>query len=450
MKQKLTLLLSFLMIGFLASAQMKNDKTASKKSALVGIHFNALDITTPVTFKNAANTRNFARIDNMDYGISVSYWKGLTKTIDYSVRGGVVFHDYDQIDRASGAAIGKKSPIGIEIEPTLNFRPYRDNALISPFLTAGIGGGYYSGKLGGYIPAGAGVQVNFSNLTYVFVQSQYRFSLNKNVTKDNLFYSLGFAQSIGKAPQKAIEIPAAPAAPVVLDRDNDGIPDATDKCPDVAGTAALNGCPDKDGDGITDADDKCPDVAGLAKYQGCPIPDTDGDGVNDEEDKCISVKGFARYQGCPIPDTDGDGVNDEDDKCVNVKGTAANQGCPEISKAVIERINYAAKNVFFATGSFKLLPKSFTALNEVASLLKSDESLMIDVSGHTDSQGDEAKNQPLSENRAKAVKDYLVSKGIAESRLESAGFGSTKPVGDNKTAAGRAQNRRTELGVRNF
>ena len=89
-------------------------------------------------------------------------------------------------------------------------------------------------------------------------------------------------------------------------------------------------------------------------------------------------------------------------------------------------------------------------LNEVVELLKSDESLMIDVSGHTDSQGDEAKNQTLSESRAAAVKDYLVSKGIAESRLESAGYGSSKPLGDNKSAAGRAQNRRTELSVRNF
>jgi outer membrane protein OmpA-like peptidoglycan-associated protein len=75
---------------------------------------------------------------------------------------------------------------------------------------------------------------------------------------------------------------------------------------------------------------------------------------------------------------------------------------------------------------------------------------MIDVDGHTDSQGTEEKNQTLSENRAAAVKTYLVSKGISEDRLKSTGYGSTKPVADNKTAAGRAKNRRTELGVRNF
>jgi OmpA-OmpF porin, OOP family len=446
MKQKLSLLFSLLMIGFLATAQMKSNKFPNKKPTLVGIHFNALDITTPVTFKNAANTRNFTNILDMDYGFSVSYWKGLTNTIDLSTRAGLLFHDYNEDDR--NILNQNKTPVGVELEPTLNFRPYRDNALISPFLTAGIGGAYYTGKWSGYVPVGAGVQVNFSNISYLFIQSQYRFPLDKKVSKNSLLYSLGFAQSLNKvAPKEEVAIPV-PA--VVLDKDGDGIADANDKCPDVAGLASMNGCPDKDGDGITDADDKCPDVAGLAKYNGCPIPDTDGDGVNDEEDRCISVKGFARYQGCPIPDTDGDGVNDEDDKCVSVKGTAANQGCPEISKAVVDRINYAAKNVFFETGSYKLLPKSNTALNEVVKLLKSDETLMLDVSGHTDSKGDEAKNQTLSENRAKAVKDYLVSKGIAETRLESAGYGSSKPVGDNNTAAGRAQNRRTELGVRNF
>ncbi len=446
MKQKLTLLFSFLVVATLASAQMMDSKYSSaKKGTLVGIHFNALDIKTPVTLKSAAGTRSFSKIQDMDLGFGLSYWKGLTKTIDLSARAGVLFHDYAGDDRGELNQTDKE--VGIELEPTLNFRPYGDNSLLAPFLTGGIGAGMYSGKFGAYVPAGGGVQLNLRSTSYVFVQAQYRFSLTKDVMKDNVFYSLGIAQSIGQAKEK---VAALPPAPVVLDRDGDGVVDADDKCPDVAGTAALQGCPDKDGDGIGDAEDKCPDVSGLAKYQGCPIPDTDSDGVNDEDDKCPTVKGLARYQGCAIPDTDGDGVNDEDDKCLDRKGPASNQGCPEIDKAVVDKINYAAKNVFFATGSFKLLPKSFKALNEVSELLKSDETLMIDVDGHTDSQGNEEKNQTLSENRAKAVKDYLVSKGIAEDRLKSAGYGSSKPVGDNKTAAGRANNRRTELAVRNF
>ena len=235
-----------------------------------------------------------------------------------------------------------------------------------------------------------------------------------------------------------------------LDRDGDGVLDADDKCPDTPGLAALQGCPDRDGDGIADADDSCPDVAGTAKYKGCPIPDTDGDGVNDEEDKCITVKGLPRYQGCPIPDTDGDGVNDEEDKCPTRPGTVANQGCPEIAKEVIEKINFAAKNVFFATGSYKLLAKSNKSLNAVVDLMKKDSSLSLSIDGHTDAQGSDESNQVLSDNRAGAVKNYLIMKGVDASRLKSTGYGETKPVADNKTAAGRAKNRRTEMTVRNY
>ena len=245
-------------------------------------------------------------------------------------------------------------------------------------------------------------------------------------------------------------IPPAPPVPVVLDRDGDGVMDLDDKCPDVAGSVSLMGCPDRDGDGIADADDKCPDAAGTAKYEGCPVPDTDGDGVNDEMDKCPSVAGLAKYEGCPIPDKDSDGVNDEVDKCPTRAGDASNQGCPVIAKEVIEKINFAAKNVFFATGSYQLLAKSNKSLDEVVTLLKADESLMIDIDGHTDAQGSEESNQVLSDNRAGAVKTYFVSKGVAETRLKSAGYGELKPVADNTTSSGRAKNRRTEMVVRNY
>jgi outer membrane protein OmpA-like peptidoglycan-associated protein len=244
--------------------------------------------------------------------------------------------------------------------------------------------------------------------------------------------------------------PPPPPVPVVTDRDGDGVADVDDKCPDVAGSASLMGCPDRDGDGIADADDKCPDAAGTAKYQGCPIPDTDGDGINDEQDKCPTVSGMAKYEGCPIPDTDGDGVNDELDKCPTRAGDAANQGCPVIAKEVIEKVNFAARNVFFATGSYQLLPKSYSSLDGVVALMKSDETLMIDIDGHTDAQGSEESNQVLSDNRAGAVKNYFVSKGIDASRLKSSGYGELKPVADNNTAAGRAKNRRTEMTVRNY
>lgn len=443
MKQKLVLLFSLVLIASGLFAQMA-DKSATKKGTLFGIHFDAVDFKTPVTWKNANTSRDFTGLKNMDFGFSVSYWKGLTSKLDFSTKVNALIHNYAAEDRSESTT---KTEMGLELEPTLNARAFKDNAFINPFLTLGIGAGYYTGEFGAYVPTGVGVQFNFNSFTYLMLQAQYRWTLTKDNLKDNLLFSLGIAQNFGKEKVKVVP---PPPPPVVLDRDGDGVNDTDDKCPDVAGVASLQGCPDKDKDGIADGDDACPDVAGLAKYKGCPIPDTDGDGINDEQDKCVDVKGLARYQGCPIPDTDKDGVNDEEDKCPNRPGPASNQGCPEITKEVIEKVNMAAKNVFFASGSAKLLPKSFKSLDEVATIMKSDDLFQIQIDGHTDAQGDDAKNQTLSDNRAKAVKDYLVSKGVPESRTNSTGYGETKPVADNKTAAGRAKNRRVEMTVRNF
>jgi outer membrane protein OmpA-like peptidoglycan-associated protein len=183
-----------------------------------------------------------------------------------------------------------------------------------------------------------------------------------------------------------------------------------------------------------------------APIQAPPPADSDGDGISDDNDKCPNVKGLARYNGCPIPDTDNDGVNDEEDKCPALAGPASNQGCPEIKAEVKKRIDVAAKNVFFATGSSKLLAKSNVSLNEVAKILAEDPNLKLDVEGHTDNTGKPDKNQILSEERAKSVVDYLTIKaGVDASRLTSAGFGQDQPIADNKTAAGRAKNRRVDL-----
>ena len=179
------------------------------------------------------------------------------------------------------------------------------------------------------------------------------------------------------------------------------------------------------------------------------MPDSDGDGINDDNDKCADVKGVARYQGCPVPDTDKDGVNDEDDKCPNAPGEIDNEGCPKIEEAVIKKVNYTAKNIQFQPGSNKLIASSLKGLNDLAVLMNNDPSLLLKIDGHSDNTGDAARNKDLSEKRANAVKDYLIKKGVAADKLSAEGFGSEKPIADNKTAAGRAQNRRTEMTISN-
>jgi outer membrane protein OmpA-like peptidoglycan-associated protein len=236
----------------------------------------------------------------------------------------------------------------------------------------------------------------------------------------------------------------------IKDKDKDGVPDDIDNCPEEPGGVITNGCPDRDSDGIADKDDKCPDVAGLRKYNGCPIPDTDKDGVNDEEDKCPYVVGYGRYAGCPVPDTDGDGVNDENDNCPNEKGTADNKGCPaEIKKEIIEKVNYAAQKLQFSSAKAVLLPQSFKVLDDVVKVLNENPSINVFIEGHTSADGSLPFNMKLSEERANTVKNYLKSKGIAESRLTAKGFGPTQPLNSGKTMAEKSQNRRVELKLSN-
>jgi outer membrane protein OmpA-like peptidoglycan-associated protein len=138
-------------------------------------------------------------------------------------------------------------------------------------------------------------------------------------------------------------------------------------------------------------------------------------------------------------------VNDKEDKCPAVAGSKENSGCPVIKQEIVEKVNYAAKKIFFSVGSDKLLPASFNSLNEVARILKSNPTLQLSVEGHSDNVGKPASNLNLSQKRAEAVKNYLVQNGIEANRLEAKGFGQEKPVADNSTPEGRAANRRVEL-----
>jgi outer membrane protein OmpA-like peptidoglycan-associated protein len=379
-------------------------------------------------------------------GIAVSYLQGLNNNLDFVGTLSGSFVNYP----ITGKTISNNPSLLLEGAATVNLKLLSDNYYINPFITAGVGASKYKGYYGAFMPFGLGVQVKLADEIFLLWNSQYRVPITENASY-HFYHSIGVAANLTKKKEPApVVVPPPPVVEAPKDRDGDGVLDVDDKCPDVKGLASLQGCPDRDGDGIADGDDKCPDVAGLARYQGCPIPDTDKDGINDEVDKCPTVPGLARYQGCPIPDTDGDGVNDEEDKCINEKGPASNFGCPVISEEIIKRVNVAAKNVFFVTASSKLLAKSFPKLNDVVTILKENPSYKVQIDGHTDSQGKDDYNQTLSEQRAASVKAYLISKGIDESRLASAGYGETKPVADNKTAVGRAKNRRVEMALRNY
>jgi OmpA-OmpF porin, OOP family len=414
----------------------------------IGVSFNLYDYKTAQLIRSTSlstvfNNKQFGKIQDMSPGIGVHYFRGLKKHIDFAGSLSASFLNQP---------IGGKPADGIDrlmlqLEGGANFKMVSDHYALQPFLIGGFGAQKYGIYYGAYIPLGVGLNINFFDEGRVFINSTYRVPITTSSANYHFMHAIGIAGRIGKKKEPVIVPPPPP--PVPKDSDNDGIIDDNDKCPTTPGVAKYEGCPvpDTDKDGINDDNDKCPTVAGLAKYEGCPIPDTDKDGINDEEDKCPNQPGVARYAGCPVPDRDKDGINDEEDKCPDVPGVASQQGCPEITEEVTKTVAYAAKNVYFATGSTKLLKQSYKPLDELVKVLNDNSSLKLKIDGHTDDVGKDDFNMRLSDGRAASVKAYLVSKGISEDRLESEGFGESMPVADNKTAAGKAKNRRVEMKV---
>ena len=203
--------------------------------------------------------------------------------------------------------------------------------------------------------------------------------------------------------------------PAGLDQDGDTIPDSEDWCSRTpAGQrVGANGC------GVADIQVVCD--RGLPEPKPRVVPTAVSKGVRD---------------------TDGDGITDDEDKCPGTPRGAEtdDNGCVKIEKVVLRGVN-------FATGSAKLLPASHDTLRSVAGAMKANEDLEVEIGGHTDSVGDEKKNQGLSERRAKAVKEFLVNEGVAEGRLSTKGYGEESPADTNDTAEGRANNRRVAFKI---
>lgn len=327
-----------------------------------------------------------------------------------------------------------------------------------PYLHVGGGYTFLGDASAGTVNGGLGISFWFTENVGITLQSTYKHSFDETRTPNvdvasHLQHFAGISFKFGGKDTDGDGIyDKDDACPEVAglkefngcpDTDGDGIQDSEDKCPNDFGPKELQGCPDTDGDGIIDIEDACPEVAGPAAFNGCP--DTDGDGVPDNLDQCPDVPGAKDNAGCPWPDRDGDGVADKDDKCPDVKGTVANNGCPEVTEDAIKKLNAYAKTILFNSGKSSFQQQTFPVLESITGILKEYPHAKFSIEGHTDSDGSDALNQKLSEERAAAVKNYLIEKGIDASRLESKGFGESKPIDTNKTAKGKANNRRVEV-----
>ncbi|MCI5081583.1 MAG: DUF6089 family protein [Saprospiraceae bacterium] len=298
--------------------------------------------------------------------------------------------------------------LGFQWEPFGKWR-YKEvgqfNSIVSPYLFAGVAGTYIDAQpdfsavlTEGYferiqedlseqgtrfevaIPIGGGLKFDLNPTTTLGLEAGLRATFSDYIdgisqsagSESNDWYAfggltLGFRFGTLDADRDGI-VDAEDACPQLAgvasafgcpDLDNDGVEDAEDICPDQPGIADLNGCPDKDGDrvidridacpdtpgseitegcpdqdndGIADSKDKCPDLPGFVEMNGCP--DTDKDGIADSDDLCPEQEGIPELNGCPNVDADEDGLVDAFDDCPNLKGDKENNGCPEVTDVV--------------------------------------------------------------------------------------------------------------------
>jgi OOP family OmpA-OmpF porin len=283
----------------------------------------------------------------------------------------------------------------------------------APFLESGGGYVFFDDVSAGYFNLGLGVEyvLGEKKKTVLFAKSLFR-NRGENYGNKHFQHSIGLGFRFGAEK----------------DRDEDGIFDKDDACPDTPGLAEFNGCPDTDGDGIQDAEDACPDEAGLTVFNGCP-----------------EQAGLAAFNGCP--DSDNEGVQDSWDECPDIVGTPANSGCPEISETIIKQLNEIGQTIYFPTNSSELNDNTKHIVDQVYDIISAYPNYRIEVQGHTDNIGRDDANMRLSETRAISVSNYLISKGIPESRIYVKGYGETSPVESNDTARGRALNRRVEFNL---
>ncbi len=249
------------------------------------------------------------------------------------------------------------------------------------------------------------------------------------------------------------------------DRDRDGVYDHDDLCPDTPQgdhpDPERRGCPegDRDHDGVVDSQDQCPDTPQGdhpdPHRAGCPDGDNDHDGVLNSVDLCpdepAGLHPDPARPGCPAPDRDHDTVPDAVDHCPDQPGAPSTDpmrnGCPGLVR-VEQGMIHILEQVFFATDRDVILPRSNRVLTAVADVLRATPAIhRLAVEGHTDNVGTEAHNMDLSRRRANAVMNWLVAHGVEATRLEAHGYGPTRPIESNATAAGRAHNRRSDFRI---
>lgn len=295
--------------------------------------------------------------------------------------------------KREGAPDERQSGLMIDLSNTWNL------GMVDPYVFAGLGGVQEFSDVAWAAEAGVGTLVNLGRDVDLRVAVSGQSVWDGQVRADKDQYMdyraiVGFATAFGGVAAPA---PAA-APPPPADGDGDGVPDAQDRCPAQPAPTA-DGCP-------------------IPFVPAAPPRDTDGDGIDDSKDECPGTL---------------EGLQVDASGCV---------AAASAQKVVLKGVN-------FLPNSTELTPDAKRVLDEAYDALAGQTNLNVEVGGHTDSMGDEKLNESLSQRRAESVKKYLTGKGIDAGRLTARGYGEGQPVADNKTKAGRQENRRVELKILN-
>ncbi len=283
-----------------------------------------------------------------------------------------------------------------------------------------FGGAIRLGLNNDHLTLGLGVMVKMVEFAYAYMDEPEDF-LGES-------HRIGVTLKLGdpECPFEMAPRPTTGGVSPLRDRDQDGIPDASDKCPTAA----------EDFDGFEDTD-------------GCPDVDNDGDGILDVKDQCPNraedFDGFEDEDGCPEVDNDGDGILDADDKCPNAPETfnkyEDTDGCPDDIPA-----HMAMANINFRYDSAEISGADpLPILDDIAAFMKKNADVQLRIEGHTDARGSDDYNLDLSRRRAETIRSLLAARGVAAERMQAVGKGESEPIDTNDTDAGMARNRRTEF-----
>ncbi len=198
-------------------------------------------------------------------------------------------------------------------------------------------------------------------------------------------------------------------------------------------------CPalDDDGDSVPNGHDRCPLEPGPAENEGCPDTDSDGDGVVDREDACPQEAGVASQRGCPEPKPEPEPAPPT--------APPAPQPAPQAPQTEAPARLPTEHHVQFPVGQSTLADAERRNLDAIADYLRANPDVSLRIEGHTDNTGPDELNRTLSQQRADAVRDYLIQQGINRTRLVAKGYGPDQPLTSNDTAEGRSMNRRVEF-----